>query len=103
MSRVRIPLAAPSTFQTSFLENREVFAHTGPGSVMTIRKLIVLTAIVVLAGPLAISATAQTSRRWVENEVLIKFAGSADSAAARAANRTAGVAKLETLGDARWE
>lgn len=70
---------------------------------MTIGKYRSPFAIAVLAGFLFVSANAQTSRGWVGNEVLIKFQDSADSATARAANRAAGVEKIETLGDARWE
>jgi len=70
---------------------------------MTIGKYFSPFAIAVFAGFLFVSANAQTSRRWVENEVLIKFQDSADSAVARAANRAAGVEKIETLGDVRWE
>ena len=70
---------------------------------MTIGKYLSPIVIAVLTGFLFASATAQTSRRWVENEVLLKFQDSADSAMAREANRAAGVEKIETLGDARWE
>ncbi|MBX3281034.1 MAG: S8 family serine peptidase [Acidobacteria bacterium] len=70
---------------------------------MTIRKKIAAAAILALVGLLSASVDAQTSRRWVENEVLIKFRDNADSAIARAANRIAGVERIETLGDVRWE
>ncbi|MBX7062528.1 MAG: S8 family serine peptidase [Pyrinomonadaceae bacterium] len=70
---------------------------------MTIRNRVAAVAAFAFVAILFVSANAQNSRRWVENEVLIKFADGADSATARAANRAAGVEKIETLGDARWE
>lgn len=70
---------------------------------MNIRRKILAAALAAAAGLCCVTVNAQTSRRWVENEVLIKFSDGADSASARAANRAAGVEKLETLGDVRWE
>lgn len=60
----------------------------------------VAAALFVLAS--AGTGIAQTSGKWVPNEVLVKFTDGADSAAARSASMRLGAFVSEVLGDKRW-